>query len=375
VSDDLLKEAQTMDDAKEKQKYSTYIEELDLSVDKLIEGCRLPSADDFLIREMIITALKMKLEENATLDLKIASMAQKELRYAFKVFKDYQRFKKVTVFGSARTGEGSPTYSLARDFARIMTDHGYMVITGAGGGIMQAANEGAGHDRSFGLNIRLPFEQRANRFILDDKKLIIFKYFFTRKLMFVKEADAFALFPGGFGTLDESMEILTLIQTGKSTPLPVVMLDIPGGTFWKNFVDYVKTNLMDNGYISSHDLSYLFVTDNVESACAHILHFYRNFHSMRVVGKYMVIRLKTRPTDEFLTRLNHDFSDILKEDEFRIRGPFEDELTDIDITELPRLAFVFDGRSFGRLRELIDAINDTKGEVVFPAEKRSFRFL
>ncbi|MHC9544372.1 MAG: TIGR00730 family Rossman fold protein [Vulcanimicrobiota bacterium] len=364
-----------MEEAREKSKYSTYIEELDLSVDKLIEECRLPSADDFLIREMIITAIKMKLEENATLDLKIASMAQKELRYAFKVFKDYQRFKKVTVFGSARTEEGSPTYNLARDFARAMTDHGYMVITGAGGGIMQAANEGAGHDKSFGLNIRLPFEQRANRFILDDKKLIIFKYFFTRKLMFVKEADAFVLFPGGFGTLDESMEILTLTQTGKSTPLPVVMLDIPGGTFWKNFIDYVKTNLMDSGYISPHDLSYLFVTDNVESACAHILHFYRNFHSMRVVGRYMVIRLKTHPKEESLTRLNRDFADILKEGEFHIRGPFEDELNDIDIVELPRLAFIFDGKSFGRLRELIDAINDTKGEVVYPTEKRSFRFL
>ncbi len=364
-----------MEETREKTKYSTYIDELDDSVDRLIEDCRLPSADDCLIRDMVITSLKMKLEENATLDLKIASMALKEMRYAFKVFKDYQRFKKVTVFGSARTEEGSPTYDLTRDFARAMTDHGYMIITGAGGGIMQAANEGAGKEKSFGLNIRLPFEQRANRFIIDDKKLIIFKYFFTRKLMFVKEADAFALFPGGFGTLNESIEILTLIQTGKSTPLPIVMLDIPGGTFWKNFLEYVKTNLMDKRYISPHDLKYLIVTDNVESACAHILHFYRNYHSIRVVGKFMAIRLKTNPGEEFLTKLNRDFADILKEGEFHIRGPFEDELSDTEIVELPRLAFVFDGRSFGRLRELIDAINEAKGEVVYPSEKRSFRFL
>jgi len=364
-----------MEESREKAKFSTYIEELDAAVDRLIDECKLPSQDDCLIRDMIITALKMKLEENATLDLKIAMMALKEMRYAFKVFKDYQRFKKVTVFGSARTEESAPEYGLARDFAGAMTQHGYMVITGAGGGIMQAANEGAGKEKSFGLNIRLPFEQRANRFILDDKKLIIFKYFFTRKLMFVKEADAFALFPGGYGTLNEAIEILTLIQTGKSTPLPIVMMDVPGGTFWKSFVEYVKTSLMDNKYISPPDLNYFYVTDSVESACAHILHFYRNYHSMRVVGRFMAIRLKTRPDEEFLKRLNRDFGDILKEGEFHIRGPFEEELSDTDIVELPRLAFMFDGRSFGRLRSLIDAINDTKGDVVFPTERRSFIFL
>ncbi|MDQ7827117.1 MAG: TIGR00730 family Rossman fold protein [Candidatus Eremiobacteraeota bacterium] len=347
-----------------KTRFSTGRSELDDAVDSLIALTGPPDPEDHLIRAIIITALKMKLEDCETLDLKIASMALKEMRYAFKVFKEYENTRKVTVFGSARIGEDTPEYRLAREFSEKMAAHGFMIITGAGGGIMQAANEGAGRALSFGLNIRLPFEQAANRVIADDHKLITFKYFFTRKLMFVKEADAIVLFPGGFGTFDECMETLALVQTGRSTPLPVVMMDVPGESFWKNFLQYVKANLVAHSYISPQDINHLFHTDSADEACRHIMSFYRNYHSMRVAGRKMLLRLTVKPDSQWLEKINTDFRDILAEGDFVIKKPLDEESAEVHLQHLPRLVFSFDGKSFGRLRSLIDAINECPGEKI-----------
>jgi uncharacterized protein (TIGR00730 family) len=353
-----------MDEFRERRRYSTRNDALDEAVDSLMALCSQPRDDDYLVREMIITALKMKIEDCDTLALKMTSAALKEMRYSFKVFGDYKDFKKVSVFGSARTDEKAPEYALARDFAHKMAGLGFMVITGAGGGIMQAANEGAGADMSFGLNIRLPFEQKANRFIDNDRKLIAYKYFFTRKLMFVKEADALVLFPGGFGTLNECMELLALIQTGKCHPMPIVMLDVPGGTFWESYIEYLKTSVMSHSYISAADMGFMHLSHDIDDACTRILDFYKNYHSLRVVGKRMVIRLKIKPKDGFIESLTKRFSDIVVNGGFEISDRLKEEEEEHHIIHLPRLVFNFDGKSFGRLRALIDAMAEAEGEPV-----------
>lgn len=340
----------------EGHRYRTGISELDNTVVKLLKMCEKPCREDVFIREAITTILKMKLEEIPTLELKITNSALKEMRYAFKIFKEYRGIRKVTVFGSARAGESSGAYMAAREFGRKMAEKGYMVITGAGGGVMQAANEGAGRDMSFGLNVQLPFEQKPNHVVADDRKLINFKYFFTRKLFFLKEADALALFPGGYGTLNECMETLALIQTGKTPPVPVVMIDRDG--YWKSYLEYLRENLIRPGFISPEDLNFFQVTEDIDEACSHIHNFYRNYHSIRVVGSQMVIRLNNRPDKEFIRGLNASFSDILDQGEFILRGCLEEEADEEEIIDLPRLVFNFDGRSFGRFRKLIDAIND-----------------
>jgi uncharacterized protein (TIGR00730 family) len=357
-----------MEEVHQKHKYSTRNEELDEAVEHIMALCGQASRDDYLISDMLTTALKMKLENCDTLELKMTSSALKEMRYSFKVFDEYREFKKISIFGSARTDEKTNEYALARDFARRMAELGFMIITGAGGGIMQAANEGAGADMSFGLNIRLPFEQRANKFIDNDKKLIAYKYFFTRKLMFIKEADALALFPGGFGTLNESMEVLALIQTGKCHPMPIVMLDVPGGTFWENYCEYLKESVMPHSYISPHDLGFMHLSHDIEDASAHILNFYKNFHSLRVVGRQMVIRLKMHPPENFIDRITREFSAIVTEGGFSLRDYLKEEEEDHHLHQLPRLVFLFDGKSFGRLRALIDEINMAQGEPVIMPE-------
>ena len=290
-------------------------------------------------------------------DLKILSRTLLELRYAFKVFSPYRRNRKVTVFGSARTSEEKPAYRQAVEFGRSMAEHDWLVVTGAASGIMEAGHIGAGREHSMGLNILLPFEQTANPVILGDRKLVYMKYFFTRKLMFVKESDAFCLMPGGFGTLDEGLEVLTLLQTGKHDLMPVVLLDQPGGDYWTTFQRFVQKQLLDGGMINEEDLSLYRLTDSVETAVEEILGFYRVFHSMRFVRTDLVFRLQQTLSESRLAEINDRFHDILISGRFTLGKPLPEEKDESELAALPRLIFHFNRRNFGRLRQLIDAIN------------------
>ena len=307
--------------------------------------------------EMIETVLRLLRERTGRGDLKLINSALKEIRFALGVFSKYKKIPKVTAFGSARTKPSAPEYKMAKDFGQKIVKKGFMVITGAAGGIMQACNEGAGKDKSFGVNIRLPFEQSANAFI-DEDKLINFKYFFTRKLFFVKESDAIALFPGGFGTMDEAFELFTLVQTGKSTPKPIVLVDVPGGSFWKNWENYVRGNMEEAGLISPEDLSLFYSTHDVDSAVEEITRFYRVYHSSRYVDKNLVIRLKRPIGDATLAKINREFKTILAKGDIVRVDAFEEELQDEDEMALPRLALSFNRRDYGLLRRLIDRINE-----------------
>jgi uncharacterized protein (TIGR00730 family) len=320
--------------------------------------------------EALLTLLRMTEEDIDRLDWKILRASLQDMERAFQVFHHYRHIRKIAVFGSARLPEDSEEYRMAVQFARCAAGQGFMVMTGAGGGIMEAANKGAGADRSFGLNIELPFEQSSNPFIEGDPKLINFKYFFTRKLFFLREADAVALFPGGFGTQDEAFECLTLSQTGKSPPVPVVLIDKPGGTYWKDWNHYVQTQLIQKSLISPEDDSLYTITDNLGVACSAISDFYRVYHSSRYVGDQLVIRLNHDVTETQVAALNRDFSDILIEgrieksemlgEETQHQQPQPQQV--LDKTEhLPRLRFRFNQRDHGRLYQMIAAINEMGG--------------
>lgn len=310
-----------------------------------------------LILEIISTALRLSQGHVTRGDIKIIHTALKEMRYAFKLFAPYKDRRKVSVFGSARTRSTDPIYEHSAEFARKIAAAGFMVITGAGEGIMRAVQGGVGRSNSFGMNILLPFEQAANEFIENDPKLMTFKYFFTRKLFFIKEANAIALFPGGFGTHDEGFEALTLLQTGKSNPLPVVFIDAPGGTYWKAWRAFVEDELLPRGLISEGDLSLFKVTDQVDAAVTEIKDFYRNYHSLRFVRDQLVIRLNHPIEKETLERLNDAFSDIAGSGKISETKPLPDEVNEPQFSTLPRIVFNFNRKSFGRLRQMIDLIN------------------
>ncbi len=302
-------------------------------------------------------------------DVKILATTIRELRHALALFARYRHRRKVTIFGSARTSRDAPVYQAAVTFARKMVELGYMVITGAASGIMEAGHVGAGKENSLGINIRLPFEQAANPIIADDdQRLVNFKYFFTRKLMFAKEASAVALFPGGFGTLDEGFEVLTLVQTGKSHMFPIVLIDEPGGDYWRAFDKFIREMLLARNYISPQDLALYKITDNVDEAVAEIRQFYRVYHSMRYVGRkhHLVLRLRTPLPPELIERLRHEFADIVAGDTFELVGPDPEESNDSHLAMLPRLRFQFDRRSLGRLRQLIDFINREAPDPIYP---------
>src|SRR6185295_8747463 len=265
--------------------------------------------------------------------------------------------RKVTVFGSARTPKGEPPYEQAVAFGRAMAAENWLVVTGAASGIMEAGHVGAGREHSMGINIMLPFEQYANPVIAGDPKLVHMKYFFTRKLMFVKECDAVCLLPGGFGTLDEGLEVLTLLQTGKRDMVPVVFLDAPGGTFWQEFHQYVVRRLLGDRMISPEDRALYKLRDKVDEAVDEILQFFRVYQGMRYVKNKLVFRLKEKPHDELLAAINHPFSDIPTSGEFTVGGPLSEERDEPDLAQLPRLIFRFNRRSLGRLRQLINALN------------------
>jgi uncharacterized protein (TIGR00730 family) len=310
-----------------------------------------------LIRQVLDTVLRASTHNLERLDWKIINYALQDMEKGFTTFQPYSHTRKITIFGSARLLPETPEYQIAREFGREISQRGFMVMTGAGGGIMQAGNEGAGPECSFGLNIQLPFEQGANPIINEDSKLITFKYFFTRKLFFLKESDAIALFPGGFGTQDEAFESLTLIQTGKAGPLPLVLIDCPGGTYWHNWDRYIREQLLNNRLISPDDVNLYEITDNVQTACNLITSYYRVFHSSRFVGDRFVIRLKCSLSAELLEHLNIEFSDLLTQGKIEMSQCLPEEKGD-GTEALPRLILYFNHRDFGRLHLMIRMINE-----------------
>jgi uncharacterized protein (TIGR00730 family) len=309
------------------------------------------------VADIIESALKILTDVEDSGDVRVIQTAIRELRYAFRLFAPYASVRKVTIFGSARTQSTKLEYQQALEFGRKITAAGFMVITGAGGGIMQAGHEGAGPEKSFGANIRLPWEQSANPIIREDKKLVTFKYFFTRKLIFIRHSDAIALFPGGFGTMDEGYEALTLMQTGKSQLMPLVLVDKPGGTYWKTWDKHVREHLLRDQLISPDDLFLYRITDSADEAVKIITRFYRNFHSSRFVKDLFVIRLKHAPSDSAVEAMNEDFSDIIVGPNIKRIQPTPEEIEDDDHVELPRIGFGFNRRDYGRLRQLIDVLN------------------
>jgi uncharacterized protein (TIGR00730 family) len=325
---------------------------------ELVGGIRRPG----IVREMILASLKAGQEDDGRVDLKLMNTSLKEMRFTAKAFSAYRNMKKVTVFGSARTQPDEMAYEMARLLGQKLSKAGYMVITGGGPGIMQAVNEGAGPEYSFGMNIRLPFEQKPNPVIQGNLKSISYKYFFNRKVTFLKESDAIVLFPGGFGTLDEAMETLTLVQTGKRNPVPLVLVDEPGGSYWIRWIDFVKENLLAQGYISESDLTLFERVDSVHDAVQKINHFYSRYHSLRYIDDLLVIRLTSDIEQQKVEDLRAWFSDTLRpKGRIYLSGPLPEEIDEPEIGHLPRLLLDFKREDFGRLRELIDAINSDGG--------------
>ena len=309
------------------------------------------------VADIIDNALRLLTDVRDSGDVRVIQTAIRELRYAFRLFAPYADKRKVTIFGSARTLPSKQEYQHAVEFGRKIVKAGFMVITGAGPGIMQAGHEGAGPENSFGVNIRLPWEQAANPVIREDKKLATFKYFFTRKLIFVRHSDAIVLFPGGFGTLDEGYEAITLMQTGKSQLMPLVLIDRPGGTYWRTWDKHVREHVLRDQLISPDDLHLYSITDNTDEAVRIISRFYRNFHSSRFVKDLFVIRLRHAPSDTAIEAMNEDFRDIIAGEPIKRIEATAEERENNDHLDLARIGFGFNRRDYGRLRQLVDVLN------------------
>ena len=310
-----------------------------------------------LIAELVKESLQLGNDATSTLNLKIASAAIAEMREAFAMFAPFSERKKVTIFGSARTTKNDPVYKQTQAVAAKLASDGWMVVTGAGPGIMEAGMSGAGREMSIGVSIRLPFETSANEVIAGDEKYVAMRYFFTRKLMLVKESQAFICVPGGFGTLDEMFELLTLSQTGKGNPVPIVVLDLPNDPFWGEIDSFIKETLLPRKLVSEQDLALYRICSSVDEAVSEINKFYSVYNSMRFVGKRLVLRLNRQISDVHLSKLNNDFSDICLNSSIERVTATKAEIDDKDLPDKPRLAFQFARRDFGRLRQLIDAIN------------------
>ena len=326
------------------------------AVQQLIDALA-PEQNRRFATELITSAAAMIADRPATLDVKIAASAVDEMRAAYAMFAPYRGRKKVTIFGSARTHADEPLYMQASRVARHLAESGWMVITGAGPGIMQAAMEGAGREMSIGVSIRLPWEQGANPVIAGDKKYVSMKYFFTRKLMLIKESSAFVCLPGGFGTLDEMFELLTLTQTGKGALVPIVFLDTPGDPYWESVAELIDSQLVARGLVAPADTGLYFITDNCQTAADEIDRFYVNYDSMRYVGDLLVIRMRHEPTDEQLAGLNQEFGYLCTKGVITRTGPLPVEAREVDNIDLRRIAFTFAKHGFGDLRKMIDVIN------------------
>jgi uncharacterized protein (TIGR00730 family) len=347
-------------------RYRTGDAQLDQQVAELLQAAGVEGDAD-LAFEMVVSALRLAREGVDRGSLKLVNTTLKELRYTFGVFEPYRQVRKVSIFGSARTKVDDPGFRVARDFGAAMADQGWMVITGGGPGIMEAGIEGAGAENAFGVNIVLPFEQEAAPVIAGDPKLINYRYFFTRKLTFMKESSAFALLPGGFGTLDEAFELLTLMQTGRTPICPVVLLDPPGSTYWESWTGFTEVELAGRSLISPDDLCLVTICPDISSAVREVCHFYSRYHSMRFVGRRLVLRLHTPVGDDELDALRGEFADITAGAPLQRVEASPREVEDGDVPELPRVAFGFDRRGFARLRQLIDRLND-HGPARPPAE-------
>jgi uncharacterized protein (TIGR00730 family) len=329
-------------------------------VDGLIEELsRMNSSAEthHLLREIITTAVKLGRESGDKGDLKLVNNTLKELRYSFRIFSPYRGIKKVIIFGSARSKETSAEYSMAEEFSRKLTEKGYMVVTGGGPGVMEAGNRGAMAGKDFALNIHLPYEQKPNPYIDEKERLINFKYFFTRKLIFVKETDATALFPGGFGTNDEGFEMITLIQTGKSKPRPVVLIEPKGSTYWADWKRFLESQLLNNGFVKKEDFNLFCILNNIDAAIEYIEAFYRIYHSIRYVSGQTVIRLNKKLTEKTLNLINQEFKGILTSGVISFSPPTQEEVENGEYLELPRLIMNFNLRDYGRLYEMIHIIN------------------
>ena len=331
----------------------------DALIAELTALCAKPAVSE-QFREILTTVVKLAEEHDDTGDYKLVNTTLKELRHAMRIFSPYRGTRKAVIFGSARAEPSDPCYKMAENLARALVESGFMVITGAGPGIMEAANKGAGKERSFGINIKLPCEQGANPYISGDPKLMTFKCFFTRKLMFIKESSATVIFPGGLGTQDEGFENMTLFQTGKSMPRPIVLVEPENGAYWKNWLTYIENELLAPGYISDEDMGLFHRATTVDQALAYIKGFFRVYHSLRYVRGRTVLRLNQSIAPQTLERLNDEFQDILIDGEFISTGPLADEIRNNEYPGLARLAFNFNKRSYGRLNQLIKTINQSE---------------
>ena len=334
----------------------TQLAELQQSISDLVgEFGSIHNAD--YVMQLISTSLELGTDKTSTLDLKIASSALKEMREAFAMFQPFTQQRKVTIFGSARTKKDDPLYSHTLKVAKSLADEGWMVVTGAGPGIMEAGMEGAGRERSIGVSIRLPFESSANSIIAGDEKYVSMRYFFTRKLMLVKESQAFLCLPGGFGTLDETFELLTLTQTGKGVPVPIVLLDLPGDRFWHSIDDLIRNQLLVRGLVSSEDLALYRVCDSISDATSEIQGFYRNYHSIRFIGKHLIMRLNHEPTPQILEALHEKIGHLCRSGGFEVVQPHSVERSENDHVDKHRLRFDPNRSDAGGLRELINFLN------------------
>ena len=339
-----------------KREYRTGRDDIDKIITDLANACH--SDDNIsLIEEMLTTVVKLGLENNDRGDLKLINIALKELRYASKIFAPYRNERKVVIFGSARSREDSDEYKMATELSELIVKNGFKVITGGGPGIMEAGNKGAGRKDSFSLNIKLPFEQKHNPYIAGDKKAISFKYFFNRKLFFLKESDATVLFPGGFGTLDEGFENLTLVQTGKSKPRPIILIEPPDSKYWKHWINFITGELTEGCFISHNDKGLFIHVNTVEDAIDEILQFYKVYHSIRYVGDKTVIRLNSRLSSENIEELNKRNADILRSGEIEPTDPLPVEQNGEEFLDLPRLVMDFNRRDYGKLYKMLRFLN------------------
>jgi uncharacterized protein (TIGR00730 family) len=335
-------------------RYRTGDKELDAELLDILERAGATADVDQLF-ETMVSVVRLAGDGADRLDLKITNAALKEMRTAFRAFAPFRDRPKATIFGSARTRSDHPAYGQTLALASALAANGWMVVTGAGPGIMEAGLEGAGRDHAFGVSIRLPFETTPSPYVSGDR-LISMKYFFTRKLMLMKESHGFVSMPGGFGTLDETFELLTLVQTGKASPAPIVLLDEPGGTFWTGFLDFVR-DVDRHGYIDGDDLDLFLVTDDVQTAVDELLTFSRNFQSIRWVGDTLVVRLLHAPTDEELEALNDACGPLLLSGRIERTDPLPVEVADADHLDLARIKLLADQSAAGWLRRLLDRLN------------------
>jgi len=331
-------------------------DDLDADIATILDAAGI-HANRTLVERMLRSSLRLGQTDTDRLDLKIASAALSEMGDAFRLFRPYAQIPKVTVFGSARTAEDDPLYGQAKDVSAALAEQGWMVVTGAGPGIMRAAAQAAGSAMAIGVSIKLPFEEKPSDVIAEDTHLVQMKYFFTRKLMLIKESRGFICLPGGFGTMDEMFELLTLQQTGKAEPMPIVLLDEPGGTFWRGLERFVDESLAPGGFIAADDLDRVLITDSVDAAAAEITGFWHNYDSLRWVGDRLVLRLRHAPTDAEVAQLNEQFGDLLLRGTIERTEPLAPEHADDDLLELPRLSLTLNQFKVGSLHRIIRAIN------------------